>query len=333
MLARVIQKFKENPMFYYAMSIAASWAGVGSMMNSITLTHIYGLIPSIIWGFGNSIACMLFGLTICHLPVMRQLMRTRAMQYSIGVMSIFQLWINMNGIREVFSDTPVGTAGGTMIVYMVCISFIILLLRFGMIRNVLTDSVSWYLVYGLVFLLTVLAFWQSGGAVVRISAGTDWGNLKVGIIKALLLLPGPFTYPYFYELLDYNDSNRDRARKINITGSFILGGTLFGIYMLFTYALAIVEFSPLLNLLKAVLVSLIGISTLSTFLYSEYIVFGKKLGLLLDGAAVLFWPQLISLGVMGVWTLMAEIRIYLIAVLLIIALARKLAARKKGVQS
>lgn len=204
MLARVIQKFKENPMFYYAMSIAASWAGVGSMMNSITLTHIYGLIPSIIWGFGNSIACMLFGLTICHLPVMRQLMRTRAMQYSIGVMSIFQLWINMNGIREVFSDTPVGTAGGTMIVYMVCISFIILLLRFGMIRNVLTDSVSWYLVYGLVFLLTVLAFWQSGGAVVRISAGTDWGNLKVGIIKALLLLPGPFTYPYFYELLDYN---------------------------------------------------------------------------------------------------------------------------------
>lgn len=107
MLARVIQKFKENPMFYYAMSIAASWAGVGSMMNSITLTHTYGLIPSIIWGFGNSIACMLFGLTICHLPVMRQLMRTRAMQYSIGVMSIFQLWINMNGIREVFSDTPV----------------------------------------------------------------------------------------------------------------------------------------------------------------------------------------------------------------------------------
>ena len=93
------------------------------------------------------------------------------------------------------------------------------------------------------------------------------------------------------------------------------------------------EFSPLLNLLKAVLVSLIGISTLSTFLYSEYIVFGKKLGLLLDGAAVLLWPQLISLGVMGVWTLMAEIRIYLIAVLLIIALARKLAARKKGVQS
>ena len=36
MLARVIQKFKENPVFYYAMSIAASWAGVGSMMNSIT---------------------------------------------------------------------------------------------------------------------------------------------------------------------------------------------------------------------------------------------------------------------------------------------------------
>ena len=333
MIASVIRKFKENPMLYYAMSIAASWAGVGSMMNSITLTHTYGLIPSMIWGLGNSAACMLFGLTILHLPAMRSLMRTKAMQYIIGIMSIFQLWINMNGIREICADTPIGTTGGTIIVYAVCIGFIILLLRFGLIRNVLTDSASWYMVYGLIILMTMLAWQQSGGVTIPISMGVEWENLKVGIVKGLLLLPGPFTYPYFYELLDYNDSNPDKTRKTNITSSFILGGVLFGFYMLFTYALANVAFSPLLNLIKAVLVSLIGISTLSTFIYSEYIVFGKKLGLLIDGLAVLLWPLLISLGVMGVWTLMAEIRIYLIAILLVIAAVRKLAGRRMGAQS
>ena len=61
--------------------------------------------------------------------------------------------------------------------------------------------------------------------------------------------------------------------------------------------------------------------------------FGKKLGLLIDGLAVLLWPLLISLGVMGVWTLMAEIRIYLIAILLVIAAVRKLAGRRMGAQS
>lgn len=333
MLARVIQKFKENPLLYYALSIAASWAGVGSMMNSITLTHTYGLIPSMIWGLGNSVACMLFGLTVYHLPAMRKLMRTKAMQYIIGIMSIFQLWINMNGIREIFADTPIGTTGGTIIVYAVSITFIVLLLRFGLIRNVLTDSASWYAVYGLVILMTMLAYQQSGGVLLRISMGTEWANLKVGIVKGLLLLPGPFTYPYFYALLDYNDSNHDKTAKTNITDSFLLGGVLFGFYMLFTYALANVEFNPLLNLIKAALVCLVGISTLSTFIYSEYIVFGRKLGLLIDSLAVIFWPLLISMGVMGVWTLMAEIRIYLIAVLLVIALVKKLAERKRRARS
>lgn len=333
MLARVIQKFKENPTLYYAMSIAASWAGVGSMMNSITLTHTCGLIPSLIWGLGNSVACMLFGLTILHLPAMRSLMRTKAMQYIIGIMSVFQLWINMNGIREICADTPIGTTGGTVIVYAVSIGFILLLLRFGMIRNVLTDSASWHAVYGLVFLMTLLAYWQSGGVTIPISMGLEWENLKVGFVKGLLLLPGPFTYPYFYKLLDYNDSNPDKTCRTNITDSFLLGGVLFGFYMLFTYALANVAFSPLLNLIKAVLVSLVGISTLSTFIYSEYIVFGKKLGLLIDGLAVFLWPLLISLGVMGVWTLMAEIRIYLIAALLVIALVKKLTGQRRRVRS
>ena len=333
MFSNLTEKFKRKPLLFYAMSIAASWAGVGSMMNSITLTRTNGLVPSLIWGVGNSVACILFGVVAYHLPTLRGIMRTKAMRYIIGIMSIFQLWINMNGIREIFSDTIIGTTGGTIIVYTVCIGFIFMLLRFGMIRNVLTDSASWYTVYALVILLTTLAYEQANGTFTDISLGTDWPNLKVGLVKGFLLLPGPFTYPYFYELLDYNDSNSDSTSVTDIKFSFVLGGLLFGFYMLFTYALATVEFSPALNLLKAVLVSLIGISTISTFIYSEYIVFGKKIGLLIDSFAVLFWPMLISLGVMGVWTLMAEIRIYLIAGILMVALFKKAVIRRKGVSA
>lgn len=320
MFTKIREKFKENPTLYYALSIAASWAGVGSLMNSITLTKTYGLIPSMLWGLGNTIACILFGIIACHLPTLRRLMRTKVMQYIIGVMSVFQLWINMNGIREIFADTVIGTAGGTVIVYAVCIGFIVLLLKFGMIRNVLTDSTGWYIVYLLIAALTFGSFIFTNGAVNDISAGIEAENLTAGLTKGLLLLPGPFTYPYFYKLLDYNEENEDKTKKVNVKESFIYGGCMFGFYMAFTYLLAYVQFSPELNLLKAILVSVIGISTISTFIYSEYIVFGKRLGLAITGLAVAFWPLLISLGVLGVWTLMAEIRVYLIIALLIISL-------------
>lgn len=330
MFSRITNKFKANPMLYYALSIAASWAGVGSLMNSVTMTQTYGIVPSILWSLGNSVACMLFGIIACKLTTLRSLMRTKGMKYAIGIMSIFQLWINMNGIREVFSDTPIGAVGGTIIVYAVCIGFIIALLKFGMIRNVLTDGFSWITVYVLVAIVTAAAFITTGDLNTGIGLGLEPANMEVGWVKGFLLLPGPFTFPYFFELLDYNDANQDATKKCNIKRAFILGGALFGFYMIFTFALAFVQFTPWLNLLKAILVSIIGISTISTFIYSEYIVFGRKVGLAIDITAVVFWPLFISLGVMGVWTLMAELRVYLVIAMLLIALIQWV--KQKGVR-
>ena len=124
-----------------------------------------------IWGLGNSVACILFGIIACHLPTLRALMKTKLMRYLVGFMSIFQLWINMNGIREIFRNTFVGTTGGTIVVYAVCIGFILLLLRFGVMRNVLTDRrlMVWCLRSDSV--THHLAFAQSGGAYNHIKLG------------------------------------------------------------------------------------------------------------------------------------------------------------------
>ena len=91
--------------------------------------------------------------------------------------------------------------------------------------------------------------------------------------------------------------------------------------MLFAFALAFVNFSAELNLIKAILISLVAISTLSTFIYSNYIVFGRKLGLLIDAVAVVLWSQFMDLGVMGVWVLVASIRQYLVGAFILAAIA------------
>ena len=64
--------------------------------------------------------------------------------------------------------------------------------------------------------------------------------------------------------------------------------------------------------MKAVLITIIGTSTLSSSMYSIYIAFGKKIGLAINAGLIVFWSVLIPLGVMGMWTLMASVRIYFV---------------------
>ena len=111
--------------------------------------------------------------------------------------------------------------------------------------------------------------------------------------------------------------------------AFTLGGLLFGVYMAFAFVLAFVNFSPELNLIKAVLISLVAISTLSTFIYSNYIVFGRKLGLLVDVIAVALWSEFMELGVMGVWVMVASIRQYLVAAFITLAIVMMMKRHKR----
>lgn len=322
------ERFKANPLTYYGLSIAASWAGVGSLINSITITKTCGIVPSLIWAAANVAACIIFGLVIYRLPTMREVMRTNLAKYLIGGMGIFHIWLNMNGIREIFSDTVIGKAGGEIIAYTVAVAFIAILIWRGMIRNILTDSASWAAVYLLVAVVAIVSFWQNGASMEGISWGLEPTALRTGIEKALLLIPGPFTFYYFYKMMDYNDENEDQAQRIDMRGAFTAGGLFFGVYMAFAFALAFTQFSTELNIIKAILISLIAISTISTFIYSIYLVFGTGLGLLIDLIAVAFWNVFVDMGVMGVWTLVASIRVYIVAAFIISAFA--LAYKRKS---
>lgn len=305
------EKFKKKPSLYYAMSIAATWAGVNSLMGGIEVAHQYGIIAYLLWALGNVSACIIFGILAPKIPKLRDVFGSRPLKVLVGLLCVFQVWISLNGIQQVFSETMLGSAFGQVVAYAVAAFYIIILWKRGMIRNVLTDHASWIAVYAIIAVLTVIAFAANGAYPVSVGFSSD--NIAVGMEKCLLLLPGPFLYPYFFEILDYNDSNSDGTQKINIKNAFIGGGVLFGVYLLFAFALAFTSFGPITGIVKAVLITLIAVSSLSSFLYSIYAAFGKKLGLGINIAAVSLWQFLIPLGVMGVWTIMSTIRIYIVA--------------------
>lgn len=329
MFSKIVNKFKKNPSLYYSMSIAATWAGVGSLMMGVEMTQKYGVIPFLLWAFGNTLACIVFGIFAPMIPKLREVFTSRIMKLIVGLMCMFQVWISLNGIQTIFLDTPLPNLG-IILAYGLALIFIIMLLRYGMIRNVLTDHYGWIAVYAVILFLAIGAMIHSQGNINVLSMGLD--NISVGIEKCLLLIPGAFLYPYYFEILDYNDKNADGTKAINVRKAFITGGLLFGAYLIFTFLLAWTSFSPVLNIVKAFLIVLIASSSLSSFQYSIYIAFGKDIGLWMNIIAVAMWQLLIPLGVMGVWTLMSTIRICIVIVSILIAYVWHYADTRKAVR-
>ena len=333
MFSQPKDKFKNNPSLYYSMSIAATWAGVGSLMVGIQMAQDYGIVPFLIWALGNTLACIVFGIFAPRIPKLRDVFRSKAMHFIVGIMCIFQVWINMNGIQSIFKDTPLTDTFGLVLAYSVAIFFIFLLIRYGMIRNVLTDNASWIAVYAVGIILTISAIIYSQGNMNVLSWGLSAADMNVGINKAVLLLPGAFLYPYFFEILDYNDKNEEGTNKINVQRAFTMGGLLFGAYLIFTFLLAWTNFGPVLNTIKAILITLVAVSTISSFLYSVYITFGKKLGIAINIAAILAWQYIIPLGVLGAWTLMSSIRIFIVIGAILYSFAWYFAEKRKAVRA
>ena len=330
MYQKIKAKFKANPTIFYACSIVASWAGVGSLMNFRTLAINNGAAAAIIWAVFNSLACIFFGLFAEYIPTVRRIMQSKVMFYFIGFLTVFQTWTQMSGIYEIFGDTPIGTTGGTLIVYGTCLVFLFMLLKEGMIRNVLSDGFSWVVVYGLLAVVVIAALVYTHGAFVNIDPGLTAAGIQTGLYKGFLLLPGPFTYPYYYSLFSYNDKNEDGTQHGNMKKSFVLAGVMFGVYMVLAALLTWVNFSPLLNTLKAILITIIALSSLSTYLYSEYLVFGENIGFLIDVLTVTSWQLVIPLGVMGIWTLMSELRVYIIIFVLLASVERRMHDENHG---
>ena len=312
LFTRLKNNFIAKPSRYYPMSIAATWAGVGSLMVGMQMAQNFGIVPFLLWAFGNTMACVVFGIFAPVIPKLQDVFRSKIMRLAVGIICVFQVWVNLNGVHAIFMPTPLTGTFGMALAYIAAAAFIFMLLRFGMIRNVLTDNVSWSAVYIVGLVLTIGAIFYSRGTMISLGLGIEPASIASGARIGLLLLPGPFLYPYFYEILSYNDKNEDGTRKVNVRRAFITGGLLFGAYLIFTFLLAWTNFSPLLNTLKAFLITLVALSTISSFLYSIYITFGRWLGLAVNIACVALWQFLIPLGVLGMWTLMASVRIYIV---------------------
>lgn len=330
MFSKLKSRFKSNPSYYYSMSIAATWAGAGSFIVGTQIAKDFGIFPWLLWALGNTLTCIVFGLLAQRFPKLRDVAKSKPVQILMGLMCIFQIWVNMNGIYEMLVPTVIGSTAAYMIVYGLSVFFIILYLKRATFRNVATDNFSWLIVYLLIAGLVIYSMLTNG--IHGISTAIDPVQIKNKAWLCVTLSFGAFFYPTFWELLDYNDKNEDETSKVKMTKPFVMGGLLFGFYLLFVLAGSFTTYSPAVDLIKGILVSLVAISSLSSFLYGSMVNFGKKIGVAVDVAAVATWQLLVPMGVMGVWTLMQNVRIWMVLAMFAVALAWHFVEKRKAVR-
>ena len=238
----------------------------------------------------------------------------------------------MNNIQSILSETQyISNVAATIIAIVIAIAFVIIFLKNSFPRNVMTDNYGWYIVYFLIIVLMILAFIYSGGKINKLPLGQD--KIVDGIKSAILLIPGCFAYPVFWKMLKYNEKNEDKVEKVNIEKCFAYGGLLFGLYLVFVFMLALVSFSPALELMKAILVVIIASSTLSSFIYSLHCYAGKKIGTILSIMTIAVWQLFIPLGVLNMWSLMSMVRLYMIIGAVLVAIIWSVTERRKYEQN
>ena len=163
LISRILSKFKSKPTLYYAMSIAASWAGAGSLMNSTTLANTLGVIPALIWALFNTLACIVFGVLIWYLPTVRRIMRTKACRMLLAIFSNFpDMALHDCGQRCVERYCR-QTSLRCLRRMWFRIAFIIALYKRGIIANILTDNGGMYVIYLLVAVLSGVSLIASKG--------------------------------------------------------------------------------------------------------------------------------------------------------------------------
>lgn len=324
---KLSEKFKKKPSLFYSMSIAATWAGAGSFIVGTKVAQAAGLLPWLLWALGNTLTCIVFGIVATKFPAVRKVANSKPLKILMGLMAIFQIWINMGGIKEMLETTFLGSTISYIIVYALCAFFLVLYLKKSTYRNVMTDNGSWLVVYGIIFAIVIISLIANGFN--GIPVGIVPEELKAKGWTCITLMFGGFFYPTFWELLDYNDENYEEAEKVNIRKSFINGGLLFGFYLLFVLLGACTQYSEWLNFAKAILVSLVAISSLSSFIYAVIIDFGKKVGVAINIAAFASWQILVPIGVMGVWNIMQNTRIWMVFAMFAIAMVVAVIDKKK----
>lgn len=297
------QFFKNHMLFYYAMSMAASWAWGTSLIVGMQITQERGTIPFIIWAIANSLSLPLFGAIAFRIKRLDDIIKTKPVLLFTTAVQCFCLWIQMNAIYEILTKYHIaGDIAAKGIAIAIATFFLFGLYNNGLMRNVSTDQPIWLICYIGMVAIAIIGF-ASGSGFQSIPLLNSNEDIHWALYTCIVLFSGP--------LMDIQ--NWQLARKVYAEKrmkSYGLAGILFALYMVLVYVLAYLNFNRAMDIIMVLVIICVATSTINNAIVGVQEIAGKKVGFGIAALCIVSWQIVIPMGVMGLWLTMGTARIY-----------------------
>ena len=304
---------KKDSMFFYAMSLAASWAWGTSLVAGMEIVQTKGIIPFVIWAIANSIALPLFGIIAFRIPNLEKVVNSKIVSIFTTIVNTFCLWIQLNAIYQFLGKLDfIPDIVAKIIPIVIMVIMTLSLYKDGLVKKIFIDNPLWSICYILLAILVILGF-ATNIEKYNIVNYTETKEIWWALNSCLILFSGPIMSLQNWQMAE-------KLRKENKMNAHYLAGVLFAIYMIFIGVLAQFKFSGFINIILVVVVLCVALTTADAAIVGIQKVVNKKWGTLICLIAIACWIFVIPMGVMGLWTTMGDMRKYVVAVCIIVAL-------------
>lgn len=306
------ENLKKKSTFMYAMSLAASWAWGTSLVVGMQTVQTKGFIPFLIWAIANSLAIPLFGFIAYRIPNLEKVVNSKVVMIFTTIVSVFCLWIQLNAIYQYLCNLEFMTELVAKIIAMsVILIMTIALYKDGLVKSIFLDNPLWSLCYVLLLILVILGFATNVERHTIVNF-TDKSQISWALNSCLILFSGPV-------MCIQNWQMAEKLKSENKMKAHYLAGVLFVIYMAFVGVLANFKFTGIMNIILILVVLCVALSTADAAIVGIQKIANKKCGTVISLLAIASWNWVIPMGVMGLWTTMGNMRKYVAAVCIIVA--------------
>lgn len=307
------ENLKKNSTFFYAMSLAASWAWGTSLVVGMETVQTKGLIPFLIWAIANSLAIPLFGFIAYRIPNLEKVVNSKIVMIFTTIVSVFCLWIQLNAIYQYLCNLSfMAQIIAKIIAISVMLIMTIALYKDGLVKSIFLDNPLWWGCYALLLVLVVIGF-ATNVETHTIVKYNDKSQIIWALNSCLILFSGPI-------MCIQNWQMAEKLKAENKMKAHYLAGALFAVYMAFVGVLANFKFTGIMNIILIVVVLCVALSTADAAIVGIQKIANKKWGTVISLATIASWNWVIPMGVMGLWTTMGNMRKYVAAICIVAAM-------------
>lgn len=317
------KSIKNKSSFFYAMSLAASWAWGTSLVVGMQTIQEKGIIPFLIWAIANSLALPLFGFIAYRIPNLSKVVNSKIVTFFTTIVMVFCLWIQMNAIYQYLNNLNFITDIASKIISIAIMIFMVIALyKDGLVKSIFIDNPLWFLCYALLFVLLILGLVFQVERYSLVSV-VNQKEISWALNSCIILFSGPI-------MCIQNWQMAEKLKAENKMKAHYTAGLLFALYMAFVGCLGYFHFNGIMNIILVLVVLCVSLSTADAAIVGLQKIAGKKIGVIIALIAIALWNFVSSMGVMGLWTTMGNMRKYVAGACIIVAIGMYFYQKRKN---